>query len=282
MKQRIALAALKRLPRNHVSRVAGMAAATPVPRPLRPAVLGAAAKIMHIDAGEAEKNIGEYRSLNDFFTRKLQPGARPVADIPGGLVSPADGYLTRFGTIENGSIVQAKGHSYSVAELLDDEQKAARYTGGAFATVYLTPRNYHRVHSPVAGSITEARIIPGTLYPVYPAATESIDRLFIKNERLVIHLDTHIGHVCAVLVGASNVGTMTAAFDNSIKTNRGPKRLRARRFQYNPAIPVEQGGELGAFNLGSTVVVLWERSDLVIEGEEGQEILFGQLLARPE
>jgi len=282
MKQRIALAALKYLPRNHVSRLTGLAAATPLPRPLRSAVLGAAAKIMHINAGEAEQKTSEYRSLNDFFTRKLQSGARPLADVPGGLISPADGYLTRFGAIEDGSIVQAKGHAYSVAELLGDEEKAALYNGGAFATVYLTPRNYHRVHSPVAGNITEARIMPGTLYPVYPAATESIDRLFIKNERLVIHLETEIGHVCAVLVGASNVGTMTAAFDNAIITNRGPKRLRARRFQYSPAIPVAAGGELGSFNLGSTVVVLWQRPGLIVEGTEGQEILCGQLLARPE
>ena len=281
MKQRIALAALKILPRNHVSRLAGMAAATPVPRPLRPAVLGTAAKIMHINADEAERDIGGYTSLNDFFTRKLRPGARPVADIPGGLVSPADGFLTRFGAIEDGSLVQAKGRSYTVAELLDDEEKAALYASGGFATVYLTPRNYHRVHSPVQGTITEARIIPGTLFPVYPAATGSIDRLFVKNERLVMHLETANGPVCVVMVGASNVGTMTAAFDKTIITNRGPRRLRTRRFQYNPALPVAAGGELGAFNLGSTVVVLWQRPGLSVTGTDGQEILCGQVLARP-
>ena len=282
MKQRIALAALKVLPRNHVSRLAGMAAATPVPRPLRSAVLGAAAKIMHINAEEAERKTCEYASLNDFFTRKLRLGARPVADIPEGLVSPADGFLTRFGAIEEGTLVQAKGRTYTVAELLSDEEKAARYHTGGFATVYLTPRNYHRVHSPVQGTITEARIIPGTLFPVYPAATGSIDRLFIKNERLVIHLETDIGPVCVVMVGASNVGTMTAAFDKSIITNRGPKRLRTRRFQYSPALPVDAGGELGAFNLGSTVVVLWQHPGLSVVGTDGQEVLCGQALARPE
>jgi len=264
---RALLALLARLPQGALSRGFGAAADVQIPRALRPAVLGGFARAVGIDLGEAELPLVEYPTLNAFFVRRLKPGVREWPGSAAVAGSPVDGVVGQVGRIEGeGRLVQAKGRLYSAAELLDDAEAAARYQGGTFATIYLSPRHYHRIHAPVGGSIPMARHVPGALLPVNAAAVAHIPDLFAKNERLICYLDTEqMGRVAAVAVGAYNVGRISAAFDprwnvpegeSGWVTNRGTARAETR--SYAPAVPVAQGGQIMAFHLGSTVVLLWE------------------------
>lgn len=280
-RQKLALNILKFLPRSHMSRASGVAARIPVPRPIRNRLYGRVSKMLQIDIDRAELPANEYRSVNALFARRLRPELHTIADIPEGLISPAEGYLTTSGAIEDGAVLQAKGMSYSVADLLGGELEAAPFNHGGYATIYLTPKNYHRVHAPLAGHVTSAKLFPGTLYPVYPVATESVQNLYVRNERLVIDIASNFGPVAVVLVGASNVGSITTAFDPMIRSNKTFKMIRRRNFAYDAPISVDVGDELATFNLGSTVVVLWSDSHWKMALQEGDEVKMGQALASP-
>lgn len=262
---RLILSLLGRLPQGALSRSFGRLADLPIPRPLRPAVLGAFARAVGVDLTEAERPIAEYGSLNDFFVRRLRPGARSWPTESGVLASPVDGIAGQVGRVEEGRIVQAKGHLYTVAELLGDEEEATRFEGGSFLTLYLSPRHYHRIHAPVGGTIEMARHIPGELLPVNGPAVMHVPRLFARNERLLCYIDGELGRVAVVAVGAYNVGRISAAFDpdwhapigrGSWVTNR--RGLETATHRYRPPVPIRQGEELMAFHLGSTVVLLLE------------------------
>ncbi len=247
---------------------------------MRNKVLSAFASRAGIETEEAELALHEYTSLNDFFTRKLRHGVRSTTPGNDTLTSPADGYLTTCGRIEQGMAIQAKGMKYPISELIQDEQAAQRLNDGFFATVYLTPRHYHRVHTPASGTITEARVVPGTLYPVFPEAAKRIPKLFIRNERLNIKIQTESGLLYVIMVGASNVGSISASFDADIQTNRIFRRLSRIHKTYDPPIEIEKGDELGMFNLGSTVVLLWNDSSMVPdESLCSTEVRLGQTIA---
>lgn len=251
------LASLARLPQGMLSRGTGWVADMRLPRPLRGPVNGAFSRLVGIDVAEAEAPPEAHASLGAWFARRLRPGARRWPADPAAAASPVDGVVGALGRLEAGQLLQAKGIAYEAATLLGDPEEAARYEGGAFLTIYLSPRHYHRIHTPVAGRILKARAIPGRLMPVNAPAVDTIPGLFATNERLVVHLEAAGGHpVALVAVGAFNVGRISAAFDPGWHTNR-PARERPGAETRHYDLEVGPGAEIAAFHLGSTVVLLF-------------------------
>jgi phosphatidylserine decarboxylase len=210
---RVTLASLARLPQGLLSRGAGWLADRKLPPPLRSAVLGGFARAVGIDVSEAEHPILAYPSLNHFFVRRLRPGVRSWPGDPHVAASPVDGIAGQSGPIREGQLLQAKGRWYGAVEFLGSEEEAAPYLGGSFLTLYLSPRHYHRIHTPCEGRIVAARHIPGGLLPVNVPAVTHVPRLFARNERLVVHLEGPGGRVALVAVGATNVGAISTRFD---------------------------------------------------------------------
>jgi phosphatidylserine decarboxylase len=254
----LAYTVLKLLPRNTLSRAVGAACRIPAPRPVVRAAIRTFARKYGVDVAEAERALEEYPTFTEFFTRRLKPGARPIA--PGELlpVSPVDGTVGEVGEIVDGRLLQAKGKHYSLAELFGGpaaEQDARRFTGGSFVTIYLAPHNYHRIHAPLGGAITGYINVPGTLWPVNAIGVRNVDRLFCVNERLTTFLDTPRSACAVVAVGAMNVGRIRAVYDDVVTNARRTRAVQHK--QYEKPIPVEKGAELAIFEMGSTVVVVF-------------------------
>jgi len=210
------------------------------------------AKTYGIDMSDAANaDLESYATFNEFFTRELKPNARPIAGGSGTLVSPADGVLTEHGAIEGGHLYQAKGIAYTLAELLGDLGSAVEaLEGGRYLTIYLAPHNYHRVHAPLDARLVRTRYIPGARFSVSRATAAAIPRLFCRNERVVCWFETDVGPMVVVLVGALNVSSISTFAHGEIASGA------ARQWLEQPALPVPRGGEIGRFNMGSTVVVL--------------------------
>ena len=208
-----------------------------------------------VDLAEAaEPDVEAYAHFNAFFTRALKPGARPVSTNPADLLCPADGHISQSGTIREGRIFQAKGQEFTAAELLGDDAAALPYANGEFITVYLSPRDYHRVHMPLAGTLISTTHVPGRIFSVAPKAVESIPRLFARNERLVCHFEGEHGPFVLVLVGALLVSSVSTVWgDLEIPPYASSVRRRDYRGQ---RIHLARGAEMGRFNMGSTVIVL--------------------------
>ena len=281
---RVAVGLLQRLPAGALSRLVGRLADVTLPTPLRRPLLGAFARLVGADLAEAEQPLSFYPSLDAFFTRHLRPGVRPVDGDPGSVVSPVDALVGELGTLQNGHLLQVKGRPYSAASLLGDAAWAQRYEGGPYVTLYLTPRHYHRIHSPFAGEVVAARHLPGALLPVSPPAVALVPELFPRNERVVCLLEGAVGGAAVVAVGATNVGRISTAFDTDWHDRRGgvSNRPGARESVrgYDPPRPVAKGAELMAFHLGSTVVLLLEAGRLRLAEHllPGREIRCGQAL----
>jgi len=208
-----------------------------------------------VDMGEAlTSDIGSYRSFNDFFTRALKPGARPIAAAD--LVSPVDGAISQFGAIEGDQIFQAKGHRYSTTALVGgDAALAARFAHGSFATLYLSPKDYHRIHMPCDGRLLRMIYVPGDLFSVNPTTARGVPGLFARNERVVCVFETARGPFVLVLVGATIVGSMATVWHGVVNPPRGGE---VREWRYDDQqIVLRQGDEMGRFLLGSTVVMLF-------------------------
>lgn len=242
-----------------------------------------------MDLTEAAAPVDSYRTASELFTRRLEPGIRIWPESAAVAGSPVDGVVGQSGAIEEGRALQAKGRWYTVAELLDDEKMAGRFAQGSYLTIYLSPRHYHRIHAPVSGQLSRARHVPGRLLPVNRPATRLVGRLFPRNERLVAYVegtaseaagppDRADGMVAVVAVGAFNVGRITAAFDETLVTNRRGARSETRLYQ--PPVAVDRGDELMTFHLGSTVVLLFERGVRLEPREPGSEILLGAPITR--
>ncbi len=198
-----------------------------------------------------------YASFNDFFTRALKPGVRPLAEAP--LLCPVDGAISQFGPIASGQIFQAKGHQYSVTALVGgDASMAAPYADGAFATLYLSPRDYHRIHMPCAGTLRRMIHVPGDLFSVNPTTVRGVPGLFARNERVVCEFtDAADRPFVLVLVGATIVGSMATVWHGLVNPPR-PGRVRAWRYDDGqPPVQLARGAEMGRFLLGSTVVMLF-------------------------
>ncbi len=280
------LRALKALPKNLASRAFGAVSEVELPRPVQGIVNTGFARLYDLDVDEAERPPSDYPSLNAFFTRRLREGARDVEridEIGGrGLWSPVDGRITQYGSLDRGVLMQAKGREYTLVDLVDSAAQAEVFEEGHWMTIYLSPRDYHRIHSPVAGTVRQISYIPGHLWPVNPLSVRHIERLFTINERLITYVDTEqMGRVAVIKVGATCVGRISLAFD-PLQSNSGFRR----RQEIELAQPVEVGAgeELAVFNLGSTVILLIEEPDFAFDEDliDGQSVKMGTRLgARP-
>ncbi len=199
----------------------------------------------------------EYATYNDFFTRHLKPEFRPIDANPNSIVSPADGNMAQIGLIKHGQILQAKGHNYSVQSLLGgDLNLAALFNNGSFATVYLAPKDYHRVHMPLTGRLKKMIYVPGKLFSVNSHAAENIPGLFARNERVVAIFDTVAGPMAVILVGAMIVGSIETKWFGTV-TPPHSKVIKTWEYDTNSNIELSKGAEMGLFKLGSTVIVLF-------------------------
>ena len=233
-----------------------------------------------VDMSEAaEPDITRYASFNDFFTRALRAGARPLADAD--YVCPVDGAISQFGAIERDQIFQAKGHHYSTCALLaGDTALAAEFEHGQFATIYLSPKDYHRVHMPCAGRLLRMVYVPGDLFSVNPTTVRGVPGLFARNERVVSLFDTARGPFVLVLVGATIVGSMATVWHGVVNP---PRPGEIKRWDYtNQPVELAKGAEMGRFLLGSTVVLLWPKSTLKFNPDwtPGGAVRMGQMMGK--
>jgi len=229
-----------------------------------------------------EPDSNNYPDFNSFFTRALRPEARPVAQEAGQICCPADSAISQLGDIQGEQIFQAKGHTYSLVELLGgSEERAQPYIGGRFATMYLSPGDYHRVHMPLPGRLLEAAYIPGRLFSVAPDYTESVPRLFARNERVACVFQTEAGPMAVILVGAIFVGSIETVWAGEITPPPG-KRIKVTSYAADDrVIQLERGEELGRFNMGgSTIIVLFGPGCVKWQTGLGPEtrVQFGQAL----
>jgi phosphatidylserine decarboxylase len=242
-------------PQHALTRLAGKLAASQQPW-LRDAMIRRFAEAYSVDMSEAARGFGEFSSFNDFFTRELHEGARPLADPARFILSPADGAVSQRGTITQGRIFQAKGRDFTVAELLGHgADAAARFEGGSFITIYLSPKDYHRVHMPAGGTLQSTAYVPGDLYSVNAATAEGVDRLFARNERLACLFDGPDGRFASVMVGAMIVAGIDTVWPHRFA---GHGRKVEREDFAEAAVQLGAGDEMGRFYLGSTVVLLFE------------------------
>lgn len=267
---------LRFLPRNLLSRVFGRIARIESPAFLPRWLIQNWITKFRVDVEEAELPPAEYRSLLAFFTRALKDGARPIDSEPGAIVSPVDGTIGETGRIANDTLYQAKGMAYRGAALLGGEDRAAAFEGGSYLTVYLSPRDYHRIHSPCDGTITRVLYEPGTLWPVNPPSVKRIPSLFAVNERVTLWIESTIGPIGLVLVGATNVGSMRLAFMD-FTTNRGEPR---RAIEIAPGRAVARGEHLATFELGSTIVLMLPRTAAFDPMWSNAKVRMGKRIAR--
>lgn len=261
---------LETAPWRTYSKVVGAAAALRIPRPLRRSVLGALASVMKMDMSEAEHDVSQYDSLAELFTRRLKTEARPVDPTPQTIACPVDGCVSALGQVERGMLIQAKGVDYALSELVCDDALAERLEGGAFVTLYLRPRDYHRIHAPWDGRLVGLHRVGGTLFPVQPAFVRHLGGLFARNERVVTVYETAFGTCVLICVGAAAVGAISTPFDDANEAE----------LRFDPPILVRKGDEVGAFNLGSTVILLFQAESVSLSslGLE-DEIRVGQTIA---
>lgn len=276
---RFAAETLRLLPRKRLSRAIGRIAARNEGGALLARAIDLYVRAYDVDLTECDVPSGGFRSFNEFFTRPLRAGVRPLDADPSAILSPADGKIEDAGPIDERGSFRIKGRPYSLEELLGGREEAARLAGGHFVVVYLSPRDYHRVHAPVSGEITRARHLGGTLFPVNRIGVEHVPKLFAKNERVVVVQDSTVfGEVVTVLVGALVVGGITLSFDRALVTRQG--RAGGETTYRAPRPSVARGAELGWFELGSTaIVILPKAANAKLAVEPGQAIRMGRAIA---
>lgn len=213
-------------------------------------------KLYKIDLSEAKiSNITEYKTFNDFFARELKDDARPIDTSDNSVVMPADGILSQFGNIQDNQLLQAKGHTYTLESLLACHPDMIQFfKNGAYATTYLSPKNYHRFHMPCDGILREMIYVPGSLFSVSKATTESIPNIFARNERVICLFETEFGPMAQILVGATIVGSIEVEWEGIITP---PREGIMKRWTYSGEIKLSKGQDMGCFKLGSTVITLF-------------------------
>ncbi|OOG37915.1 archaetidylserine decarboxylase [Polaromonas sp. A23] len=230
-------------------------------------------------AEAANPDITSYPSFNEFFTRALKPGARPLAAAD--LICPVDGAISQFGAINGDRIFQAKGHDYTTTALVGgDQQLAAQFEGGSFATIYLSPKDYHRIHMPAAGRLLRMIYVPGALFSVNPATARGVPGLFARNERVVCVFEGEHGPFVLVLVGATIVGSMATVWHGVVNPPR-TKNIREWRYDAQAPVQLNQGDEMGRFLLGSTVVMLFPKGPFRFNPAWAPEapVVLGEMMA---
>jgi len=279
MSDRLAVLAQHLLPKRALTRLLGRLAQAEGGRATA-AVIGWFVRRYGVDLSEAaEPDPARYRCFNDFFTRALAPGARPLASAA--WICPVDGAISQFGALDGGRLVQAKGHDYSASALLGgDAALAERFAGGHYATLYLSPKDYHRIHMPAAGRLVSMTHVPGALYSVNPTTARALPGLFARNERVVCRFEGEHGPFVLVLVGATVVGSMATVWHGVVNPPR-PGTPRHWHYDGADALQLPQGAELGRFLLGSTVVLLLPPGPLVFDPRwaPGRPVRMGQAMA---
>lgn len=267
------------IPQHGLSRLVGWFASSKIPA-IKNTFITKFAKKYQVNMSEAkQEDLNAYASFNDFFTRELKDGARPISDTA--IVSPADGAVSQLGKIELGRVFQAKGRDFSVTELLGgDSERAEPFLNGDFATIYLSPKDYHRVHMPCAGTLTETVYVPGDLFSVNPTTAQGVDGLFARNERLVCMFDTEYGPMAMVLVGAMIVAGIETVWSGQVCPL--PKQAQVQDYTQG-TIKLEKGAEMGRFKLGSTVVLCFPPNavDFLDEIKAQSPLMMGQGFADP-
>ena len=252
--------------------------------PLKNLLIRSVIRHYHVDMELARQpDYRQYQCFNDFFTRELKAGARPMADGTDLVVCPVDGSISQIGTIEETALLQAKGHTYNLAGLLaGDEQLVRTFRDGRFATFYLSPRDYHRIHLPASGQLTRMIYVPGRLFSVNRATSRCVPGLYARNERLITIFQTDAGMMAVILVGAIFVGSMATVWDGQIT----PATAReGRQWDYltpDREVKLNRGEELGRFNMGSTVILLFEpdRIEWLEQPHADDAVVMGQAIAR--
>jgi phosphatidylserine decarboxylase len=275
MRDQTFMTLVRLLPRAALSRAVGAMTRVPAPAGLHQLAMRRFARAYGVEMDESERPLEGYSTFSEFFSRGLKTGARPIDAGVGLVVSPVDGVVSEAGLIERGQCLQAKGLAFPVAELLGDQDAARPFVeGGTFATLYLSPRDYHRVHAPLGGTITGWRYLPGELWPVNPASVRTVRGLFALNERLVTWLETPAGRCAAVMVGATCVGRIHAAYDD-VLTYAG-KAAASRIFDV--PVPLMKGDELGRFEMGSTVILLFAAGRVALDSaiQPGARVTVGR------
>lgn len=266
------------LPQNLISKVFGWFSLIPFPGPIRRPLIRAFAAAYKINLEEAEKPLEEYPSLNAFFIRHLKEGVRPIDADPRSIVSPVDARASRFGNITEGLLIQTKGIVYTLKDLLGSAERAEPYLEGKYMVLYLSPQDYHRMHTPVECKVNGFNYAPGKLFPVNDIAVEGLHGLFPKNERLTSFLVSPRGRIAMIKVGATNVGKIRVTYD-SIRTNRFFRKKRD--VNYDPPREMAKGAEIGRFEMGSTVILLFERDTVEFAERmyEGIKVRLGEPIA---
>ncbi|MBM7070649.1 phosphatidylserine decarboxylase [Shewanella sp. 202IG2-18] len=249
------------MPKHLVSRLVGKLAAAQLGK-VTTFFISWFIKQYKIDMSEARQSDPKaYKSFNQFFTRPLKAGIRPLCEDENMLAHPVDGAVSQLGPIEAGEIFQAKGHSYSTLALLGDQPKdAERFEDGDFATIYLAPKDYHRLHMPIKGTLSKMTYVPGDLFSVNPLTAENVPGLFARNERVVAIFETEVGPIAMVLVGATIVASIETVWAGTVTPPAG-KQVFTWEYptEGEDAITLEKGAEMGRFKLGSTIVMCFEK-----------------------
>lgn len=263
-------------PQQTLSEVAGFLAKSQNPY-VKKAFVHTFARAYGIDLAEYQRgSLDDYDSFNDFFTRELKDGSRPIDETVDGIASPADGKISQIGAITQGQLLQAKGRDYDVGQLLADYELGKAFVDGSFATIYLAPTNYHRVHMPFDGVLTATRYVPGTLFSVNNTTAEHVPDLFARNERLVCEFDTEWGKACVILVGAMIVAGIECVATGAIK--------RTPYIQHRTHdVALKKGDELGRFYLGSTAIIVLPKSAGTTWGDDfvhGKVVKMGEKIGQ--
>ncbi len=270
------------LPHHLLSRCVGLLAQSHL---LRKPFIRAFIRRYKVDLSQAKiQEIEKFANFNAFFTRELQAGARPLAESTGSIVCPADGAVSQLGNIDEGNLLQAKGKYYSCESLLGGDAEMARlFQEGCFATIYLSPRDYHRVHMPMAGVLQKTIYVPGQLFSVNQTTANAVPNLFARNERLVCLFETELGPMAVVLVGAMIVAGIDTVWAGQVCPSKGRREIQVVDYSsHAPAIQIPLGEELGRFRLGSTAIVLFPHGTMKFESslEATSSVAMGQLLGQ--
>ena len=277
MPGKLFITALRFFPKKTWSRCLSLLVRTRFPRPVNLWIMRTFARRYQLDLNEASLPLEEYPTIGALFTRTLKPGTHNIDMRPKVAVSPADGHVLNSGRLREGQLIQCKGRDFDIADLLVHPERAAQFKEGSWCTVYLSPRDYHRVHHPIEGEIVESQYITGQLWPVNQAAVDHVKNLFCVNERVVTYVDSPLGMVATIMVGATSVGHISMAYDETIVANKGHKDTLK---SYSPPLDTSRADELGIFHLGSTAIVLFADPKVEVHAlADGQEIRIGDVIA---
>tara|TARA_Y100001970_G_scaffold293398_1_gene439952 strand:- start:2352 stop:3209 length:858 start_codon:yes stop_codon:yes gene_type:complete len=266
------------LPRNIFSRICGYIADIHIPSYILKPLIIFFSRFYGVNLSESEKNITEFRTFNEFFTRKLNKEARPIDMVENSLISPVDGYIGEFGTIKKEKLLQAKGLDYRLEDLLEDKNRTLLYNGGKYVTIYLAPQNYHRIHSMVKGEVNEFSYITGDLWTVSQLGINYVNNLFARNERLTTYINTKKGECALVKVGATVVGRIKVNYHSQTSNCRG---ALSKKINLENPYKLEKGQEVGLFELGSTVICLFPPKQVELYNLKiGQLVYFGESIGK--